>query len=67
MEHQNLKAISTGLVNSTAVLLKKQKQMLLQTEAARKFAFQSVVLAWTIPVTALLGWFVVALLTNKLR
>ena len=67
MEHENLKAISTGLVNSTAVLLKKQKQMLLQTEAARKFAFQSVVLSWAIPVTVLLGWFVVALFTNKLR
>ncbi len=61
-EHQNLKAISTGLVNSTAVLLKKQKQMLVQTEAARKFAFQSVVLAWAIPVMALFGWLVVLFL-----
>lgn len=55
-EHQNLKAISTGLVNSTAVLLKKQKQMLVQTENARKFAFQSVFLAWAIPLTILLGF-----------
>ena len=62
-EHQNLKAISTGLVNSTAVLLKKQQKMLVQTEAAKKFAFQSVVLAWAIPVMALLGWGVILFLT----
>ncbi len=61
-EHQNLKAISTGLVNSTAVLLKKQKQMLVQTEAARKFAFNSVILAWLIPIMALLGWLWLAIL-----
>lgn len=65
-EHQNLKAISTGLVNSTAVLLKKQKQMLVQTETARKFAFQSVVLAWAIPIMALLGWGVMFLLVGNL-
>ncbi len=63
-EHQNLKAISTGLVNSTAVLLKKQRQMLVQTEAARKFAYHSVVLAWAIPVMALLGWGVILFLTG---
>ena len=55
-EHDNLKAISTGLVNSTAVLLKKQKQLLVQTEVARQFAFKSVIVAWAIPVMALLGW-----------
>ncbi|MDJ0680790.1 MAG: hypothetical protein QNJ18_13100 [Xenococcaceae cyanobacterium MO_167.B52] len=65
-EHQNLKTISTGLVNSTAVLLKKQKQMLVQSEAARKFAFNSVILAWAIPVMALLGWGVIFLLTHRL-
>ncbi len=65
-EHQNLKAISTGLVNSTAVLLKKQQQMLVQTEAARKFAFNSVILAWAIPVAALLGWGVMFILVSKL-
>ena len=63
-EHQNLKAISTGLVNSTAVLLKKQRQMLVQTEAARKFAFNSVMISWMIPVMALLGWVV---LITKIR
>ncbi len=42
-EHQNLQTISTGLVNSTATLLAKQKQMLVQTETARNFAFQSVI------------------------
>ncbi|MDJ0691011.1 MAG: hypothetical protein QNJ41_21195 [Xenococcaceae cyanobacterium MO_188.B32] len=63
-EHQNLKAISTGLVNSTAVLLKKQRQMLVKTEAAKQFAFNSVVLAWAIPVMALLGWGVILFLTG---
>ena len=66
MEHQNLKTISTGLVNSTAVLLKKQRQMLVQTEAARKFAYHSVVLAWAIPVMALLGWLAVSLFVSRL-
>ena len=66
MEHQNLKAISTGLVNSTAALLKKQQQMLVQTEAARQFAFNSVIIAWAIPVMALLGWLFVIILTEKL-
>ncbi len=65
-EHQDLKTISTGLVNSTAALLKKQQQMLVQTEAARKFAFNSVILAWVIPVMALLGWGVMFLLVGKL-
>ena len=64
-EHQDLKTISTGLVNSTAVLLKKQRQMLVQTEAARKFAFQSVVLAWAIPVMALLGWGILFMIIGK--
>jgi hypothetical protein len=65
-EHQNLHAISTGLVNSTAALLAKQKQMLVQTEAARKFAHHSVILAWIIPVMALLGWAVVLLFVSRL-
>lgn len=66
MEHQNLKSISTGLVNSTAVLLKKQQQMLVQTEAARQFAFNSVIIAWVIPVMALLGWGILFVLAGKL-
>ncbi|WP_019505243.1 hypothetical protein [Pleurocapsa sp. PCC 7319] len=65
-EHENLKAVSTGLVNSISILLKKQRQMLVQTEAARKFAFNSIVLAWAIPVMALLGWIAILLLNNKL-
>ena len=65
-EHQNLHAISTGLVNSTAALLKKQRQMLVQTEAARKFAHHSVIIAWVIPVMALLGWGIMFLLVGKL-
>ncbi|MGK7953522.1 MAG: hypothetical protein AB4368_33245 [Xenococcaceae cyanobacterium] len=64
-EHQNLKAISTGLVNSTAVLLKKQKQMLVQTETARKFAFNSVIIAWAIPIMALFSWIAAILLLNN--
>jgi hypothetical protein len=63
-EHQNLQTISTGLIKSTAVLLKKQKQMFLQTEAARKFAFNSVIIAWLIPVIALLEWLFRILLTK---
>lgn len=65
-EHQNLKAISTGLVNSTATLLAQQKNLLVQTKAARSFAFNSVIIAWAIPVMALLGWVVVFLLIGKL-
>ena len=38
---QNLQTISTGLVNSTSVLLKKQQQLVVQTQAARRYAFQS--------------------------
>lgn len=63
-EHENLQIISTGLVNSTSVLLKKQKQLLAQTENARKFARYSVIFAWTIPVMALLGWIVIFLLLS---
>ncbi len=66
MEHQNLKTISNGLVNSTTVLLKKQKQMLVQTEAARQFAFNSVIVAWAIPVMALLGWGILFMVIGKL-
>ena len=55
-EHQNLQTISTGLVNSTSVLLKKQQRLVVQTEAARRYAFQSVIIAWIIPTTSLLGF-----------
>ena len=63
-EHQNLQAVSTGLVNSTSVLLKKQKQLVIQTEASSKYAFQSVMIAWILPVITLLGCMTVLLL-NK--
>ncbi|HHP7232621.1 MAG TPA: hypothetical protein ACFCUY_17415 [Xenococcaceae cyanobacterium] len=65
-ENQNLQTISTGLVNSTMALLAKQKQMLVQTEAARQFAFNSVIIAWAIPVMALLGWGILFVLAGKL-
>ncbi len=54
-EQQNLQTVSTGLVNSTSVLLKKQKQLVIQTEAARRYAHQTVMIAWIIPVITLLG------------
>ena len=54
-EHQNLQAISTGLVNSTSVLLKKQKQLLFQTEIAGKYARQTAIIAGLIQTIALLG------------
>jgi hypothetical protein len=63
-EHQNLKAVSTGLVNSTSVLLKKQQQLVIQTQFASKLAWQSVIIAWIIPVITLLGCIAVLLL-NK--
>lgn len=66
-EHQNLQTISTGLVNSTSVLLKKQKQLVIQTEAARRYAHQTVIIAWIIPGLTLLGCIGVGvlLLINK--
>ena len=57
-EHQNLKTVSTGLVNSTSILLKKQQQLLILTEAARKTTFTSVIFAWAIPCLALIGWLI---------
>ncbi len=54
-EHQNLQTVSTGLVNSTSVLLKKQKQLVIQTEVTRKHVHQTVMTAWIIPIVILLG------------
>lgn len=65
IEQQNLKTISTGLVNSTAVLLKKQQQLLIQTEAASKTALTSVMVAWIIPVITLLGCLAMLLIDNS--
>jgi len=64
-EHQNLQTVSNGLVNSTSVLLKKQKQLVIQTEAARRYAHQTVMIAWIIPVLTLLGCIGVSLFINK--
>ena len=54
-ENRNLKTISTGLVNSTSVLLKKQQQLLVQTQEAHDLVGKSVIIAWIIPVVTLLG------------
>ena len=64
-EHQNLKAISTGLVNSTSVLLKKQHQLAIQTETARKYAHQTLTITWIIPVITLLGCMTVLLISMR--
>ena len=64
-EQQNLQTVSTGLVNSTSVLLKKQKQLVIQTEAARRYAHQTVMIAWIIPVLTLLGCIGVSLFINR--
>jgi hypothetical protein len=65
-EHQNLKAISTGLVNSISTLMARQRQLLVQTETARKLTLISVIAAWIIPVMALLGWLAILLFFNRL-
>ncbi len=53
IERENLKTISTGLVNSTTTMIARQRQLLVETEAARKFVFQSVIIAWVILLMAL--------------
>jgi hypothetical protein len=63
-ENRNLKTISTGLVNSTSVLLKKQQQLVIRTQEAHDLVGQSVIIAWIIPVVTLLGCMAVLLL-NK--
>ena len=55
-EQRNLQTISNGLVNSTSVLLKKQLQLVTQTEAARRYTHQTMIIAWIIPVVTLLGY-----------
>ncbi|WP_036478428.1 hypothetical protein [Myxosarcina sp. GI1] len=64
-EHADLKAISTGLVNATATSLARQRQLLAETEAARKSAFYSVIISWIIPVITLLGWSLLLLLSDS--
>jgi hypothetical protein len=62
-EHRNLQTISTGLVNATSVLLKKQQQLVIQTEEAGRYARLTVVLAVIVLITSFLGlvflcWFI---------
>lgn len=52
---RNLQTISTGLVNSVSVLLKKQQQLVVQTGLAIKHTRQTIVMAWIIPTVILLG------------
>jgi hypothetical protein len=54
-EHRNLQTISTGLVNSTSVLLNKQQQLVIQTEEAGRFVRLTVILAGIVLITSLLG------------
>lgn len=63
-EHQNLQTISTGLVNSTSVLLKKQKQLVIQTETARRYAHQSVMIAWIFQIGTLVGYVAIFLMSK---
>jgi hypothetical protein len=57
--------ITTGLVNSTSVLLKKQQQLVIQTQEAHDLVAQSVIIAWIIPVITLLGCIAVLLLSKR--
>jgi hypothetical protein len=63
-EHRNLQTISTGLVNSTSVLLKKQQQLVIQTDTARRYAHQTVMVAWIIPIMTLAGCLAIMLFAN---
>ena len=62
---RNLQTISTGLVNSVSVLLKKQNQLVIHTEAVRRSAERTVMIAWSIPIASLLGGMTVLFLINK--
>jgi hypothetical protein len=62
-EHRNLQTISTGLVNATSVLLKKQQELVIQTEEAGKAARLTVILAVIVLIISFLGlgflcWFI---------
>jgi hypothetical protein len=54
-EHRNLQTISTGLVNSTSVLLKKQQELVIQTEEAVRFVRLTVVIAVIVLISSFLG------------
>ena len=65
IEHRNLQIVSTGLVNSASVLLKKQNQLVVETETARRYAHQTVMLAWIVLITSLLGFGLVYLFVQN--
>ncbi|MBW4532467.1 MAG: hypothetical protein KME09_00870 [Pleurocapsa minor HA4230-MV1] len=65
-EHLNLKTISTGLVNSTSVLLKKQQQLVIQTQEATRYAHQTIMIAWIFPVITLFGLIALIILNHQL-
>lgn len=54
-EHRNLQTISTGLVNAISVLFRKQQELVIQTEDARKAARTTVVAAVIVLITSFLG------------
>ena len=52
---QNLQTISSGLVNSVSILLKKQQQLVAQIETTTRYVRQTVIIAWIVPIFTLLG------------
>lgn len=66
-ERQNIHTISTGLVDATSSLIQEQKQVLLQTQVAKKIARNSVKLAYAIPIAALLVWGTLAFFAGKIH
>ena len=64
-EHQNLQTISNGLVNSSSVLLKKQKQLVIQAEIITRHIHQTVVIAGIMTITTLLGFIGILFFFNK--
>lgn len=66
-ERQNMYTISTGLVDATSNLIQEQKQVLLEIQAAKKIARNSVKLAYAIPIAALLVWGTLAFFAGKLH
>ena len=64
-ERQNLQTVSNGLVNSTSVLLKKQKQLVIQAEIITRHIHQTVVIAGIMTITTLLGFTGILFFFNK--
>ena len=64
-EQRNLQTVSTGLVNSTSVLLKKQKQLVIQAEIITRHIHQTVVIAGIMTITTLLGFIGILFFFNK--